>query len=199
MTGALPPYDAVVLTGGRSSRLGGLHKPGVALGGRAMAARVLDAVRDADRRIVVGPSVRERIVDLVTREEPPGGGPVAGLAAGLVGVLAPVVATLGGDLPFLDAAAVLELRTALETDPTAALVLFADDDGRDQPLCAVWATEALRVALAGVGGPAGVPLHRLVEAAPGTVARRRAHRDGPPPWFDCDTDQDLTTARGWLE
>jgi molybdopterin-guanine dinucleotide biosynthesis protein A len=200
VTGPLPgPYDAVVLTGGRSSRLGGLHKPGVSLGGRTIGARVLDAVRDADRTVVVGPQVPGTTVDLITREEPPGAGPVAGLAAGLIGVLAPAVATLGGDLPFLDRAAVLELRTALNEDPAAAAALYVDDEGRDQPLCAVWSTEALRAALARVGGPGGVPLRRVVEAAPGTVLRLRSGRDGPPPWFDCDTDRDLATARGWLQ
>lgn len=200
VTGPAPgPYDAVVLTGGRSSRLGGLHKPGVSLGGRTIGARVLDAVRDADRTVVVGPEVPGTTVDLITREEPAGGGPVAGLAAGLVGVLAPAVATLAADLPFLDRAAVLELRAGLDEDHAAVLALYVDDEGRDQPLCAVWATAALRAALTRVGGPGGVPLRRLVEAADGTVVRRRARREGPAPWFDCDTDGDLATARRWLE
>ncbi|HEX6754685.1 MAG TPA: NTP transferase domain-containing protein [Mycobacteriales bacterium] len=199
MTDLLPPYDAVVLTGGRSSRLGGLHKPGVAIGGRTLGQRVLAAVRDADRTVVVGPAVRGARVDLITREEPPGGGPVAGLAAGLVGVLAPAVATLGGDLPFLDPPSVLRLRVALEADPAAAAALYVDDEGRDQPLCAIWATRALRTALARVGGPAGASLAALLAAAPGTLLRLHATGDGPPPWFDCDTDHDLATARGWLE
>ena len=198
MTDLLPPYDAIVLTGGRASRMGGVHKPDIEVGGRTLGERVLAAIRDADRTVVVGPAVPGTYADLVTREEPKGGGPVAGLAAGLVGVLAPVVATLGGDLPFLDGPAVLRLRAALDADPRAALALYADDEGHDQPLCAVWATEALRTALGRVGGPAGVPLRHLTEAAPGTVVRMVADGDGPPPWFDCDTDQDLTTARGWL-
>lgn len=199
MTDLLPPYDAIVLTGGRASRFGGVHKPALPLGGRTLGERVLAAIRDADRTVVVGPQVPGIRVDLVTREEPAGGGPVAALAAGMVGVLAPAVATLGGDLPFLDPPAVLRLRTALEADRTAALALYVDDDGRDQPLCAVWATAALRAALARVGGPGGVPLHALVAAASGTVLRLRSEGDGPPPWFDCDTDQDLATAQGWLE
>ena len=197
-TDLLPPYDAIVLTGGKSSRMGGVHKPDLQLGGRTLGERVLAAIPDADRTVVVGPAVPGTHAGLVTREEPKGGGPVAALAAGLVGVLAPVVATLGGDLPFLDGPAVLRLRTALAADPAAGLVLYADDDGRDQPLCAVWATDALRAALARVGGPGGASLRALVEAAPGTVLRIIADGDGPPPWFDCDTDQDLTTARGWL-
>jgi molybdopterin-guanine dinucleotide biosynthesis protein A len=199
MTDLLPPYDAVVLTGGRASRLGGLHKPGVAVGGRTLGERVLAAVRDADRTVVVGPAVPGIRVDLITREEPPGGGPVAALAAGLVGVLAPVVATLGGDLPFLDPPAVLRLRTALEADLTAAAALYVDEDGRDQPLCAVWTTSALRAALRRAGGPGGISLAALLAAATGTLVRLREAGEGPPPWFDCDTEQDLATARGWLQ
>lgn len=192
------PYDAVVLTGGRASRLGGVHKPGLLVGDRTLGARVLDAVRDADRVVVVGPAVPGAAVDLVTREEPPGGGPVAALAAGVRAVRAPAVATLAADLPFLDAGTVLELRSVLAAADAAA-ALLVDGEGRDQPLCAVWRTDALRAALAQVGGPRGVALRAVVAAAPGPVVRRAVTGDGPPPWFDCDTDEDLTTARGWLE
>ena len=194
---AAPPYDAVVLTGGRSSRLGGVPKPELRVGGRTMAERVLAAVRDADRSIVVGRPVRDVPVDLVTREEPSGGGPVAALAAGLVGVRAPTVAVLAADLPFLDAATVRELRAALAADPLAAAALLVDAEGRDQPLCAVWRTGALRAALTAVGGPAGVPVRAVVAAAPGPVVRLAGDREGPPPWFDCDTPADLAAAREW--
>lgn len=203
VTGPAPgPYDAVVLTGGRSSRLGGVPKPDLRVGGSTMAARVLAAVRDADRSIVVGPAVRDVPVDLITREEPPGGGPVAGLAAGLVGVRAPMVAVLAADLPFLDAATVRELRAALAARPEAAVALPVDAEGHDQLLCAVWRTAALRAALAQVGGPAGVSLRAVLAAATGpavrlTAVRLTAAREGLPPWFDCDTPGDLATAREW--
>lgn len=191
------PYDAVLLTGGRSSRLGGVHKPELRIGGRAMAARVLAAVRDADRTIVVGPAVRDVPVDLVTREEPPRGGPVAAIAAGLVGVRAPMVAVLAADLPFLDAATVRMLREALAAERAAAVALPVDAEGRDQLLCAVWRTGALRAALAEVGGPAGIALRAVLAAAAGPVVRVRGDGDGLPPWFDCDTPADLAAAREW--
>jgi molybdopterin-guanine dinucleotide biosynthesis protein A len=161
-----------------------------------MAARVLAAVRDADRSIVVGSAVRDVPVDLVTREEPPGGGPVAALAAGLVGVRAPMVAVLAADLPFLDAATVRLLREELAAQPAAAVALPVDAEGRDQLLCAVWRTGALRAALAQVGGPAGVAV-RAVVAAAGSVVRVVGDGDGLPPWFDCDTPADLAAAREW--
>lgn len=198
VTGPLPgPYDAVVLTGGRASRFGGAPKPELRVGGSPMAARVLAAVRDADRSIVVGPAVRDVPVDLVTREEPRGGGPVAALAAGLVGVRAPSVATLAGDLPFLDAETVRRLRLGLAGERGAAVALLVDTDGRDQPLCAIWKTAALRAALREVGGPAGVSLRAVLAAASGPVVRLGGDGAGPPPWFDCDTPDDLVTAREW--
>jgi molybdenum cofactor guanylyltransferase len=78
---------AVLLAGGQGSRLGGRHKPGIALAGRTLLDRALDAVADADRIVVVGPATptagppdpRVRW----TLEHPRGGGPVAALAAGL--------------------------------------------------------------------------------------------------------------------
>ncbi len=198
VTGPLPgPYDAVVLTGGRASRLGGVAKPNLRIGGSTLAERVLAAVRDADRSIVVGPSVRDVPVDLVTREEPPGGGPVAALVAGLVGVRAPTVAVLAADLPFLDAATVRRLRAALAGERGAAVALPVDAEGRDQLLCAVWKTAALRAALGRVGGPAGVALRAVLAAATGPVVRLTADGAGLPPWFDCDTPRDLATAREW--
>jgi molybdopterin-guanine dinucleotide biosynthesis protein A len=198
VTGPTPgPYDAVVLTGGRSSRLGGVYKPGLRIGGRTMVEGVLAAVRDADRTIVVGPAARDIPVDLVTREEPPGGGPVAALVAGLVGVRAPMVAVLAADLPFLDAATVRMLREALAAERGAAAALPVDAEGRDQLLCSVWRTVALRAALGKVGGPAGLPLRAVLAAARGPVVRVAGNGDGLPPWFDCDTPADLAAAREW--
>ena len=193
MRDLLPAYDAVVLAGGRASRLGGRPKPALLVGGVPIAGRVLAAVPDAGRRVLVGDAVPGVTPDVLTREEPAGGGPVAGLAAGLAHVTAPTVAVLGGDLPFVTTATVRELRVRLGGAPAALLV---DDAGKDQHLCAVWQVAALRGALAAVGGPAGVPL-RAVLAAAGPVVRVPAAGTGPPPWFDCDTAADLTAARDW--
>lgn len=192
--GRVGGYDAVVLTGGRGVRLGGVVKSGLVVGGRPIGARVLGAVADAGRRIVVGAAVPGVAVDVLTREEPAGGGPVAGLAAGTAHVSAGVVAVLGGDLPFVTVEVVRALRAALG-DGSAALL--TDGDGRDQFLCAVWSAAALRRALAAVGGPGGVPLRAVLAAADGPVRRVTAPVGSPPAWFDCDTEQDLTTARDW--
>jgi len=185
----LPPYTAVVLAGGKAARLGGQAKPQLQVGGRTMLASVLAAVADADRRVVVGPPqpVPEDVVRV--REHPPGGGPVAALRAGLPEVTTDVVVVLAGDLPFLTAALVRELRLLLTGDG----VMVVDDTGRDQLLLGVWRTSALRTAVAGTSGP--VPLRRVL--APLAVQRYRPAIEpgSPPPWMDCDTPADLARAR----
>jgi molybdopterin-guanine dinucleotide biosynthesis protein A len=185
----LPPYTAVVLAGGRAARLGGQAKPQLLVGGRTILDAVLAAVTDADRRIVVGPPQPAPADVVQIRERPPGGGPVAALRAGLVEVATETVAVLAGDLPFLPAALVTELRTRLTGDG----VLVVDDTGRDQLLLGVWRTAALRTAVADASGPTS--LRKVL--APLAVRRLRPPvvPGSPPPWMDCDTPADLARAR----
>jgi molybdopterin-guanine dinucleotide biosynthesis protein A len=186
---ALLPYSAVVLAGGRAARLGGQAKPQLEVGGRTMLAAVLAATADAADRIVVGPPQPVPAGVRVVREQPPGGGPVAALRAGLPEVGTDVVAVLAADLPFLTADLVAQLRAQLDGDG----VLVVDDAGRDQLLLGVWRTAALRSALPATGGPTS--MRRVL--APLAVRRLRpAVVDGvPAPWTDCDTPADLARAR----
>lgn len=194
-------YAAVVLSGGAARRMGGVDKPARPVGGRPMLHRVLAAVADAGERIVVGPAgpVPEGV--RVTREEPPGGGPVAGTAAGLA-LLDPgtaTVALLAADLPLLSPAAVAELRAALDGS-AAGVACYVDDAGRRQQLCAVWRVSALRAALdrltAERGGTVdGAPVRALLAGTP--VREVSWSGSGPPPWFDCDTDEDVRRAEEW--
>ncbi|MCW3840274.1 molybdenum cofactor guanylyltransferase [Micromonospora yasonensis] len=194
-------YAAVVLSGGAARRMGGVDKPARPVGGRPMLHQVLAAVADAGTRIVVGPAgpVPEGV--RVTREEPPGGGPVAATAAGLA-LLDPgttTVALLAGDLPLLTAAAVADLRHALDGS-TADGACYVDDAGRRQQLCGVWRVAALRAAVdrlaAERGGTVdGASVRGLLA---GTAVREVSWSgSGPPPWFDCDTDEDVRRAEEW--
>ena len=187
----LPPYAAVVLAGGRGARLGGRAKPQLVVGDRTILDAVLSAVADAAQRVVVGPPQPVPGGVLVVREQPPGGGPVAALRAGLGHVTADAVAVLAGDLPFVTPALVNDLRARLTGDG----VLVVDDAGRDQLLLGVWRTAPLRAALPEAA--AHVPLRRVL--APLAVRRLRpvVQDDAPPPWTDCDTPGDLQRARAW--
>ncbi|MEV0715724.1 molybdenum cofactor guanylyltransferase [Asanoa sp. NPDC050611] len=195
-------FAAVVLAGGSARRMGGSDKPSLVVAGRSLRDRVLDALADADPRIVVGgrPEVPARVV--YTREDPPGGGPVAAIAAGLslvgpspqAGRLPQVVALVAGDLPLLTAAAMATLRNALSTADGA---LFVDPDGRRQLLCGVWRVDSLRRRLTEMAsGVQGASMRALVE--PLRVVEVPWSGDGPPPWFDCDTEEDLRIVREWL-
>ncbi|MFG2051587.1 molybdenum cofactor guanylyltransferase [Micromonospora sp. NPDC048935] len=111
-------YAAVVLAGGSARRMGGVDKPALPVGGRPMRLRVLAAVSDARPRVLVGPvdAVPEGV--RVTREDPPGGGPVAAAAAGLA-LLDPDttrVALLAADLPLLTRAAIGDLLAHLSEE-----------------------------------------------------------------------------------
>jgi molybdopterin-guanine dinucleotide biosynthesis protein A len=183
------PYAAVVLAGGRAARLGGRAKPQLEVGGRTMLAAVLDAVSDACPRVVVGPPQPVPDGVVVVREQPPGGGPVAAMRAGVAAVDAEVVAVLAGDLPFLTPGLVEDLRDRLTGDG----VLVVDDAGRDQYLLGVWRTAPLRTVLAGTRGP--VPVRRVVAALSVTRHRPEPQPGTPPPWTDCDTPADLARAR----
>jgi molybdopterin-guanine dinucleotide biosynthesis protein A len=185
----LSPCTAVVLAGGRAARLGGQAKPQLVVGGRPMLMTVLDAVVEADRRVVVGPPQPVPAGVVLVREQPPGGGPVAALRAGLTEVSTDVAVLLAGDLPFLTADLIEELRQRLTGDG----VLVVDDSGRDQLLLGVWRTAALRAAVADTSGPTS--LRKVL--APLAVRRLRpaVPPGAPPPWMDCDTPGDLARAR----
>lgn len=189
----MEPYAAVVLAGGRASRLGGVPKPALAIGGRTLLDRVLDAVPDAAPRIVVGPEPGVPDGVLVTREEPAGGGPVAAVAAGLALVPRRLgwAAVLAVDLPFLTPDVVTALRRAAAGRDGAVLV---DNAGRDQYLAGVWRVASLAGALAEIGGPSGASMRRLVA---GLDPARMTHTADPPPWFDCDDPDDVHRARAW--
>lgn len=185
-------YDAVVLAGGQARRLGGADKPALTVGGRSLLGRVLDALAGAERRIVVGPPRSGLPLDVVqVREQPPGGGPLAALAAALPQVRADHLALVAADLPFLRSPHVDALLAAVQQRAGAVLV---DDGGQAQWLIGVWRSAALRGALSGVAEPAGLPLRRaLAPLEPALVSLPSGA--GLPPWWDCDAPADLARAQ----
>ncbi|MEV7995315.1 NTP transferase domain-containing protein [Streptomyces sp. NPDC086077] len=185
-------YDAVVLAGGAARRLGGADKPGVRVGGRSLLDRVLAACADARTTVVVAdPRPTARPVAWA-REDPPGGGPLAALAAGLPPAGTGRVVVLSADLPFLGAPTVKGLLAELDAGPCDG-VLLTDPGGRDQPLVAAYRAERLRGTLADLGarhgGLTGLPLRLL------TAELRLTRVLDPVASFDCDTWDDIATAR----
>ncbi|MFF0397069.1 NTP transferase domain-containing protein [Streptomyces sp. NPDC005248] len=186
-------YDAIVLAGGAAKRLGGADKPAVRVGGRALLDRVLATCTDAVTTVVVGGRRPTTRAVTWTREEPQGGGPLAALDAGVRHTGAERVLVLSADLPFLGESTV-EALLAAAGRPDRDGALCVDQDGRDQPLVAVYRAEPLRRELALLatehGGLAGLPLRLLTHEL--DLARVEA---GPLASFDCDTWEDIAAAR----
>jgi molybdopterin-guanine dinucleotide biosynthesis protein A len=181
--------------------MGGVDKTGLPVGGRPMRDRVLDAVADADVRVLVGPAGPVPPGVRLTREHPPGGGPVAATAAGLA-LLPPgtaAVALLAADLPLLTGHAVRVLRDQL-ADPAVDGACLVDGEGRRQQLCGVWRVPPLRAALDRLAAARGGTVDGAsVRALLAGLAVREVpwSGTGPPPWFDCDTDEDIRRAEEW--
>ncbi|WP_249667400.1 molybdenum cofactor guanylyltransferase [Cellulomonas fengjieae] len=160
MTGAAPRFDAIVLAGGRARRLGGVSKPDVRVGGVALLDHALAAVAGATAAVVVGPPTLARPGVATVLEDPPDGGPVAGIAAGLDALPADgpdLVVVLACDVP--RAAHVLPALLAAVGDADGARTVA---DGRAQHLVAVYRRAALRAALDALPAVHGAAAHRLV-------------------------------------
>jgi molybdopterin-guanine dinucleotide biosynthesis protein A len=184
----------VILAGGAGRRLGGVDKPGLAVAGRTLLDRAIDAVSDADPVIVVGPRRPTARAVRWTREDPPGSGPVAGMAAGIAALptenapgedMPELVAVLAADLIGLRADTLDRLRAAVGPDVVGALLL--DEEDHPQWLAGVWRLAALRAALP--ADPAGRSLRSVL--APLPVARLAAR---PGESADIDTPDDLAGA-----
>jgi molybdopterin-guanine dinucleotide biosynthesis protein A len=143
-------FDAVVLAGGGSTRFGGVDKAMLVLDGVSLLDRALTATAGAVTTTVVGPvRTTYRQVNW-TLEDPPSGGPVAGLAAGLAHGDAPVVVVVSCDLPWITENEVTELVDGLGEHDGFGL---RDSDGREQQLATAYRRTALAAAIKRVGDP----------------------------------------------
>ena len=173
----LTSFAAIVLAGGRASRLGGADKASIELRGRTLLEHALDAVIDAGEVVVVGQSVpTDRPVTFVV-EDPQYGGPVAGLLTGRDSLLRrfPTLAVVAVDMPFLTVSTVRRLHDAAAGHDGAVL---AGPDGRRQ-LAFVVATAALDRARPDREAQHGHPLWPMLDGLDLVVvpALAREHRD----------------------
>lgn len=189
--------DAIVLAGGAGRRLGGVDKAAIRVAGKPLLDRVLVACSAARDVVVVGaerPTIRPV---RWTLEEPPGGGPLAGLAAG-VGRLRPDserVVVLATDLPYVTAADVDRL---LGAGADADAVVFVDASGRAQPLCAAYSVRALRAAIAATSEVHGAPMSRILDhLRVHTIPDHGAARDADTP-EELDMAETHLTLDDWV-
>ncbi|WP_326619737.1 molybdenum cofactor guanylyltransferase [Streptomyces decoyicus] len=219
----LTDYDTIVLAGGAARRLGGADKPSLSVGGRPLLDRVLAACPDAAITVVVGPRRPATRAVVHALEDPPGGGPLAALDAGLRHTTAPTVLVLSADLPFLTAATVQSLlEAATRTDGAAAPgggsvpheghvphegraprdgrtprdgAMLQDASGRDQPLVAAYRAEPLRRELARVRAEHGTLAGLPLRALMAGLLLERVPDATTTASFDCDTWEDISAAR----
>jgi len=145
-----------IVAGGGATRLGGVCKPLLVVGGRTVLDRLLRLRTLAEEVLLVSTDPRvpdaglRRLADVV-----PGRGAPGGVQAALAGARAPWVLAVAGDMPFLDGRAVLPLLEARSDEVDAVAYTVA---GRLEPLAAVYRSAlAPRWAAALAGGGRSFP------------------------------------------
>lgn len=153
---------AIVLGGGRASRMGA-DKLALRLGDASLLEHVVAAASAHAGQVIVAGPRPETFAGEATfaPEDPPFGGPVAGIASALTHVAdADEVLLLAGDLAAAERAVALLSREPISGDG----VLLVDASGRRQPLLGRYRTEALRAAVSSLGdGVRGAAIGRLLE------------------------------------
>ncbi|UJP10141.1 NTP transferase domain-containing protein [Microbacterium sp. KUDC0406] len=218
-----PPASigAIVLVGGRASRMGGGDKLLFDVGGATLFARAVHALQDAGCRPItaVGPELDAAAPVRWVREEPPYGGPVAALAAALADGHAGGSGHRGAaktvpTAPHAGDERTFPSRTEVEPDWTVLLagdLPRADDlvprlvaripenadgsvfvaDGHPQWLAGIYRTSVLRGALADLGDGAAGVSCRALLG--GLDLTPLPDVDGVT--VDVDTPEDLARAR----
>jgi molybdopterin-guanine dinucleotide biosynthesis protein A len=136
---------AAIVAGGAATRLGGVAKSTLIVGGRTIAERQLEALRAAFSRVLVVANDAAPWAGLgleVVGDRFPGAGPLAGVHAALAATADHAgVVCVAGDMPFV-APALLELLRDHAPDAAAVVPRVA---GRAEPLLARWGRAALPV------------------------------------------------------
>jgi len=177
--GVWEPWAAIILAGGRASRLDGVDKAGIEVGGRTLLEWALDGVVDAREVVVVGDPVPTDRPVTFTREDPRYGGPVAGLLTGLdaLTALPRYVGVIGVDMPHVHHGTWRRLLAAAGEGPRDGAMLVGPD-GHWQ-LALVLATDRLQEVRPGYEEQHDFPLKRLIaplELTP-VAAEGREHQD----------------------
>ena len=187
-------HGAILLAGGRATRVDGAVKPLFEVAGRTLLQIAFDAVRDAGAQpiTVAGPVLDPAIAADWVQEDPPFGGPAAGIAAALHSWATDPAWTfvLACDLPRADLA-VSRLVDAVALQPSEVEgVCLADASSRPQWLTGLYRTRALRQAASLLPhGGRDLPVRALLaDLAIAVVA-------APDATDDVDTWQDLKRAK----
>lgn len=156
-----PAFDAVVLAGGRGSRLGGVDKAALRLQGQRLVDRAVAAASTAgaEQIVVVGPEHAGADGVTVVREDPPFAGPLAALAAALPFLRAEWVLFLSCDLVRPDKVCQTLVSQGVSHDGLA----LRDPEGHPQWLAGLYRVAPLRAGASKLGDQLeNAPLRRLL-------------------------------------
>ena len=130
----LPPLAAAILTGGRASRMGGLRKATLAVGGTSIIDRQLAVLRTLAAPVFLVTSAQApRDAELtVVRDEYPDHGALGGIYTAIVASPHERTLVVACDMPFLNAAFLAHL-VGIDAD----LVIPKTSRGYE-PLCAIY-------------------------------------------------------------
>jgi len=141
-------WSVIVLSGGTNKRFGS-DKSQALLKGVTLLDHVLSYIPAGIKTVIVGKDVFE---------QPPLGGPVAGIARGVQEVDTEYVAIAAVDMPY-GSSLFPQLLEAI-TDDAAMPV---DSQGFKQPLCGIYRRQALLAALAKLGDVHGQSMRALCD------------------------------------
>ena len=167
-------WSAIVLSGGTNKRFGS-DKSAALLHDVSLLDHVLSFIPKEIKRVIVGKDVFE---------EPPLGGPVAGIARGLQEIDTEYVAVAAVDMPY-GSALFSQLLSSIKSD--AAMPI--DEDGFKQPLCGIYRRVALLSAIEKLGNPHGQSMRALCELLVIDEVQVDART-----LIDIDTPEDLISA-----
>jgi len=167
-------WSVIVLSGGTNKRFGS-DKSQALLNGITLLDHVLSFIPTDIKTVIVGKDVFE---------DPPLGGPVAGIARGLQEIDTEFVAVAAVDMPY-GSSLFSQLLDAIQSDA----VMPVDSDGHKQPLCAIYRRDSLLVALDKLGNLHGQSMRALCDVLIIDEVEVK-----PSALIDIDTPADLIAA-----
>ncbi len=187
-----PSLAVLVLTGGRSRRLG-RDKASTSVADSHLLDLTVDGLPHQAAVVCIGEAIPTRRAVQWTREDPPYAGPLAAVEAGLrlVAATIPDVVLIGGDMP--RAGLAIPALLAALGDPGPGLAVIEDASSRRQPLLSAWRRPLLAARLEDLAPTGGRALAAVLDGTEPAVL--------PDAWRaadDIDTEKDLARLRNEL-
>jgi len=196
--------QGVILTGGRSSRMGAQRKPLVQLNGAPMLSHVIRRLQPQVAQVLLSCEPDDQALagfdcPLIQDAVPRHRGPLAGLYSALLYLnerqLDDGLMLCPCDAPFIPTALVEQLQLAAHK--AAGSVAVVSYDGVLQPTFSLWKLAHLPAIKAAVLGRGQGGLRHMLYDLPHTVVEWPVAE--PPPFYNINTPEQLEAAGDWLK